>query len=183
MPDIQQTVAAITTLFADNTTRAISPQDLRDGFLSWRNAHGQLFVAAADAAAVTISDTSSYFEVSNPVWTESSGLHLFNESGGSGRLTYIGIVPTVVHVACSISMTSGSNNQVTHWRIGLTGATDPASEVQRKIGTGTDVGSTALHLVTTMSNNDYLSLFVRNATGSNNVTVEVANIQVMTMPT
>ncbi len=183
MADTQRTVSAVLALLADNTSGNISPQDLRDGMVSWRNAHGQIFIAAADAAAVTISDTTSYFEVTTPVWTESSGLHLFDESGGNGRLTYTGTVPTVVHVACSISFTSGSNNQVTHWRIGLTGTTDPASEAQRKIMTGTDVGSTALHLVTTMSTNDYLSLWVRNASGSNNVTVEVANLQCMSMPT
>jgi hypothetical protein len=78
-------------------------------------------------------------------------------------------------------MTSGSNNQTLHWRIGLTGVTDATSEVQRRIMTGTDVGSTALHLITTMSTNDYLSLWVRNATGANNVTLEVGNLQAMAM--
>ncbi len=183
MADTQRSVAAIEALLADNTSGNISPQDLRDGFASWRNGHGQIFVAAADAAAITISDNTSYFETSAPVWTLSSGAHWFDESGGNGRLTYTGTTPLVVHIACSISMTSGSNNQITHWRIGLTGVTDAASEVQRKIMTGTDVASTALHLITTVDTNDYLSLWVRNATGANNVTLEVSNLQVMTMPT
>jgi hypothetical protein len=183
MADTQRSVSAILALLTDNSNGQISEQDIRDAFVSWRNGHGQIYVAAGDAAAITISDTSSYFEATNPTWTLSSGAHFFDESGGDGRLTYTGIVPLVMHVACTISMTSGSNNQVTHWRIGKTGTTDEASEVQRKIGTGADVGSTALHLVTTLSTGDYLSLWVRNATGSNNVTLEVANIQAMTMPT
>jgi hypothetical protein len=181
MAETQRTVSETYTLLADNTSGNISPQDLRDGFETWRIGHGQIAVSASDAAAITISDTVSYFEVTNPVWTVGGALHNFDESGGNGRLTYTGVADTVVHIACSISMTSGSNNQTLHWRIGLTGVTDATSEVQRRIMTGTDVGSTALHLITTMSTNDYLSLWVRNATGANNVTLEVGNLQAMAM--
>ncbi len=182
MADVQRSVSAILALLADNANLRISEQDVRDAFVSWRNGHGQIYVAASDSAAVTISNNSDYFEATAPVWTLSAGAHWFDESDGNGRLTYIGVAGIVVHVSCTISMT-GTNAQVTHWRIGKNGTTDAASEVQRKIGTGADVGSTALHLVTTMSTGDHLSLFVRNATGSNNVTLEAANLQVMTMPT
>lgn len=182
MADTQRSVATILGLLADNVAGDISPQDLRDAFVSWRPGHGQLYVAAADAAAETIAGTVNYYEVTTPVWTLSAGAHLFDESTGNGQLTYTGAVDVVAHIACSISMTCGSNNQVTHWRLGVNGTSNAASEVQRKIGTGADVGSTALHLITTLSAGDYISLFVRNATGANNVTLEVANLEVVTMP-
>ena len=182
MADTQRDVATILSLLADNTSGAISPQDLRDAFVTWRMAHGQIYVAAADAAAVTISDTTSYFEATTPVWTASSGLHWFDESAGNGRLTYTGAGDVVVHIACSVSFTTASSNQVIHARIGKNGTTDEASEMQRKVGTGSDVGAAALHLVTTMSTGDYLSLFFKNATSASNLTVEVANIQAMSMP-
>jgi hypothetical protein len=182
MADTQRDVATIMSLLADNTAGAISPQDIRDAFFTWRMGHGQLYVAAADAAAVTISDTTNYFEATNPVWTASSGLHWYDESDGNGRLTYTGVADVVVHIAATISFTCASSNQVIHSRIGKNGTTDAASEVQLKVGTGTDVVSTAMHLVTTMSTGDHLSVWFRNATSSANVTVEVANLQVVTMP-
>ena len=182
MTQTQRSVAEIYALLPDNITEDISPQDHRDSLATWRMGHGQIYVPAAASAPVIINNTADYFEAIDPAWTLSAGAHFFDESGGNGRLTYIGVADVTVHIACTISLTSGSNLQVIHGRLGKTGTTDEASEVQRKIGTGTDVGSTALHLVTSMSTGDYLSLWVRNATGSNNVILEVANLQAVTMP-
>jgi hypothetical protein len=144
--------------------------------------HGQIYVPAAASAPIIINNTDDYFEAIDPAWTLSADPHFFDESSGNGRLTYIGLAPVTLHIACTISMTSGNNNQVTHWRLGKNAVPDEASEVQRKIGTGADVGSTALHLIEAMSQGDYLSLWVRNASGANDVTLEVANLQAMTMP-
>jgi hypothetical protein len=181
MPDTQRTTATIFSLLANNTAGAISPQDLRDALLSWRNGHGQIYVPAAAAAAITIANTNDYVEATTPAWTLSSGAHLFDESGGNGRLTYTGVEPMVAHIACSISMTCGSNLQLTHWRLGVNATPDAASECQRKIGTGTDSGSTALHLIATVTNGDYISLWCRNSTSAADVTLEVANLQAVTM--
>lgn len=153
------------------------------GSTPWRMGLGQIYVAAADAAAITVSDTGVYYEATEPVWSVYGDNEWFDESAGNGRLTYIASNDVMVHVACTISMTSGAqNNQVTHWRLGKNGTSDEMSEVQRKIGTGTDVGSTALHLVQMLSKGDYVSLFVRNATGTNDIVLECANLQAMTMP-
>jgi hypothetical protein len=182
MADTQRSVSDILTLLADNTNQAISPQDMRDSFVTWRMGHGQLYVAAADAAAITIADTTNYVEATAPAWTASAGLHWFDESDGNGRLTYTGVADVVVHIAATVSFTVSGTNDVIHWRIGKNGTTDVASEVQVKIGTGSDVQSTAMHLVTTLSTGDHLSLFTRNATAVENVTLEVANLQAVTMP-
>lgn len=42
MPDTIKTRADLQTLYADNTTREISPQDLRDGLVSWMGVYGGL---------------------------------------------------------------------------------------------------------------------------------------------
>lgn len=182
MVDTRRTVTEILSLLADNSVAAISPQDLRDALVSWRSGHGQIYVPTAAAAAITISDNTNYFEATNPAWTLSSGAHLFDESAGNGRLTYTGAVPVMCHVACSISMSCGNNQQESRWRIGLSGVTDAASEVIRFISTGADIGSTAMHLVTQMTTGQYISLFARNATAANNLTLQAANIQIVTMP-
>jgi hypothetical protein len=182
MTQTQRSVAEIYALLADNVTEDIGPQDHRDSLATWRMGHGQIFVPAAASAAITISNNTDYFEATAPAWTLSADPHFFDESAGNGRLTYIGVAPVTLHIACSISMTSGSNQQVTHWRLGKNAVPDEAAEVQRKIAQGTDVGSTALHLIEAMSTGDYVSLWVRNSSGANDVTLEVANLQAMTMP-
>lgn len=182
MAQTQNTVSGVWTLLADNTTGAISPRDLRDALETWRPRHGQIYVAAADSGDITISNSNDYFEATAMTWTLSSGAHEFDESDGNGRLTYTGAQDIMCHIACTISVTSTGSNQVIHWRIGVSGTTNAASEVQRKIGTGADVGSTALHLIASLSTGDHVSLFARNATSATNVTLECANIQIMSMP-
>jgi hypothetical protein len=183
MAETQRTIADIYTLLSNNVTGAISPTDLRDSFETWRMSHGQIYIPATNATATTISDTTSYFEVTAPAWSLTTGAasHNFDESAGNGRLTYTGTEPVTVHVAFSYSMTTASNNQVTHFRVGVDGTTDVASEVQRKVGTGTDVGAGACHLISTLTTGQYLSVFVRNSTSASNVTVVCCNLQAVGM--
>lgn len=184
MADTQRTVSEIQTLLADNATGDISAQDLRDALETWRPRHGQMYVASGDGAATAISDTTNYVECVDQTWTlDSMGSYEFDESAGNGRLTYIGTADIMLHCAATISFTSASNNQVLSWRIGVSGTTMSASEVQVKVGTGSDVQSTAMHYVGQMSAGDYLSLFVRNTSSTASVTLAVANLQLMSMPT
>jgi hypothetical protein len=183
MSQTQRTTTDVYNLLADNTSGGISPQDLRDGFATWRLGHGQIYVAAADATAISIAATSNYYEATAVPWTLTSGAHLFDESAGNGRLTYTGVADVWCHVACSISVVPASPVQTLHFRIGLSGTTDAASEVIRYCANSTDIGSTALHLITGMSTGQYLSLWARNETSSANVTLHTANLQVVTMPT
>lgn len=182
MADTQRTVSAILALLADNTSRAISPQDLRDAFVSWRMASGQIYIPDGSGAATTISGTANYYEVTDGTWSLSGDAYLFDESGGNGRLTYIGTEPIMAHIACTLSSVCAASTQVLHFRLGITGTTNANAEVQMKIGTGSDVISTALHLIAELDTNDYISLWVRNATSAANVTVNVANLQAVTMP-
>ncbi len=183
MTQTQRSVAEVYALLPDNITEDISPQDLRDALTTWRNGCGSIYVAAADRTPVIIANNTDYYEAIDPAWTLHANGYLFDESGGNGRLTYIGIADVVMQVTCTVSMTSASNNQVTHWRLGKNATPDAASEAQRKIGaTGTEVGALAITMVEPMTTGDYVSLWVRNATAGNDVIVEVATIAAITMP-
>jgi len=183
MTQTQRSVAEIYALLPDNITEDISPQDLRDALATWRMGHGSIYVAAADRAAITIPNNTDYVEATAPAWTLHAGGILFDESDGNGRLTYVGVADVVMQVTCTFSMTSGSNNQVTHWRLGKNATPDPASETQRKIGaTGTEVGAAAVTMVEPMSTGDYVSLWCRNATAGNDVIVEVATLAAVSFP-
>lgn len=184
MVETQKTVSEIYTLLADNATGAISPRDLRDSFASWRPGHGQLYVAAADSGAVSFTDATTYVEVVAPTWTLSSGAYLFDQSDGNGRLTYTGVANAVAIVNVAVSMTSNASNEVTDWRLGKNGTSDVASEIDRKIGTGSDIGAMATQLITTVEQGDHLSLFVRNEdwTANETITINVANMIAWTIP-
>ena len=153
--------------------RALEAADLVVGM-------GQLHILAAGSAETSIAATDTYYEVAG-TWNLTAGLTGFDESAGNGRLTYVGDEDIMAHIACSISMTVDGVNDLTHWRLGKNTATVAASEVQRYVSTGTDVGSTALHLVQLMSTGDYVSLWVRNAGGTDGVTAEVCNLQAVSM--
>ena len=140
--------------------------------------YGQLSVPAVDSATVTISATDTYYETSTPAWTLSATANLFDESGGNGRLTYIGPGTAAVSVSCAVSTSTASNSQVTHWRLAKNGTTDPATEIIRKTGTGGDIGALALGGVLDMTENDYLSLWCSNESSTADIVVETASIRV-----
>jgi len=169
MADTARIKSDLAALFADNTTGDISAQDLRDFLESVYPGHASMYVSSS--AATTIGSASTYVKVAGT--TTSTNLSNFTMPANN-RLTYTGTPDIHVHVVVSVSMTSGSSNQVVGFRVGKTGdatGTDAvASTVQRKIGTGTDIGSTAVNFDTAMSTNDYLELFISNETGANDVT-------------
>ena len=182
MAETQRTVAEIYALLADNSTGNISPQDVRDGFESWRPATGEIYVTAVNRGEIVIANTSDYAEATAMVWTLSAAeSRLFDESAGNGRLTYIGIPDTVIKVSLTLSMTAAGTNQLLHFRIGKNAVPDDASEIIRYVTTGSDIGASATQFLTTLSTDDYVSVWARNETSSGNVTIEVANLQAITV--
>lgn len=183
MAQTQKTLSAIYTLLADNTTGAVSPQDVRDALESWRMSHGQIYIPAVNATSTALTQ-NIYAEVTGPAWTLTVGAasHNFDESGGNGRLTYTGVNPVTVHCALSYSMelASGTNSTISV-TMGVNGTADAAAEQRRKIGTSSDVGAGACHLITTLTNGDYLSMFVKNNSNNNDVVVVSANLQAIGM--
>jgi hypothetical protein len=182
MADTQRSLAALMALLANNTTGDISPQDVRDLVETVRMKSGSLYVPEAAAAAIVIPDTINYVEMSAPAWTLNAGADGFDETAGNGRLTYKGVADAMLHVACTISLTAASNNQVFHVMLAKNGTPDVSSEVIFKIGTGADAASTALHLVVQVALGDYLSVFIRNTTSASNARLECANLQAVSMP-
>lgn len=194
MAQNQRTIATIySTYLLDNTSGAISPQDVREGFETWRARHGQIVVPATSAATVQIADATNYVECnSTPNWDLTTGTQYeFNQSGGNGRLTYTGTQDVMAHVACTVSFgTPGGTGQLVHFRLGKNtgGGTTTSVDTEVQVKSGTPAGqihSTALHWIVSLSTNDYLSLWIRNSSwagAADDVDVECANLQLVTMP-
>ena len=147
--------------------------------------HGGLYVSSA--SATTISDTTNYFAAAG---TTTAQPHLSSfDMPANGRLRYTGKVPVHAHLVISTSLTSASNSQVVHLRIGYyddSAATTTYlthSEIDQKTqATGGDIISTALHGDVQMEENDYIFCAIRNDTSATNVTLNFCYVFAMGMP-
>lgn len=171
MADTKRSLAEILTLFADNTTGNISAQDLRDMVVTLEPDRGEMHVTSA--SATTVSDTTSYFPAVGTYTLDSGDDWDMNTNG---QLRYIGTPDRYCEITCSFSVTAASNNQVLHFALCKNGSLISASDTQRKVGTGGDVGSGGVHGATTVSTNDYICLAVRNETSATNVTFVTAEV-------
>ena len=176
MAQTQRTYAQIIALLPDNNAGDISPQDIRDFAESFRPLMGEVY-RQSGAGTVTTTVAGTYYEVATGTWASVTSLMGFDMSAGNGRLTYTGTVPVMMHIALSISFTLATNNVTTHWRIGVNGTPSPVAQADRKVGTGADVGSTALHLIAMLNTGDYISAFVSTETAGAVVTPTSMNLQ------
>ena len=167
MADTERTLAAMLVLGADNTTGDISPQDYRDGLVSVSPSFGSMYFSTP--AATTPAGAGTYLKALGT--TTSVNLGGFTMPA-SNKLLYTGTPDIHVHCACSISMTCASTNKILGFKIAKNGSVFDHSEVHRKVATGSDIGSTALHSDFAMSTNDYVELFLANITDTNTVTIE-----------
>lgn len=88
----------------------------------------------------------------------------------SNRLRYTGSGTLLCVVEATVSMTAGANNQLVCWRIAKNGVTIEHSEVERKVGTGADVGALAVMAEAELVNGDYVELHCTNETSTATVT-------------
>lgn len=154
------------------------------------NGHGEIYIS--DTVETVITNSDDFFPAAG-VWTLSPFDRHWTMAI-NGQLRFTGRKRRMLHIACSWSMIAASNNQIVSILAAKNGITITPSRVQRKISTGTDVGTGALHAFTdakpgVKSRNfktdikfgDYLEIQVRNTSGANNVTFETANLFVMDM--
>jgi len=173
MADTMRSLTTLATLLADNTTAAISPQDLRDAIIATVNP-GYAEISITSAAATTLSDTVTWVDVGGTWALSDASTHW--EMTENGRLYYTGAADREVNISATISMTSAGNNQQTQWGIGVDGTILTPSIIQRYVSTGADVGAAAVHGHTDIANGSYISLMCRDITSAANVTATFANV-------
>jgi hypothetical protein len=179
MAETQRTISDLQTLLADNTSGDISPQDSRDVMETLRAGHAEIYIATP--AATTFTDSTSY-EVVAGTWALSSGAYNW-AMDVNGQLKYTGVANRMVHVAASFSIESSAANMIPYIAIAKNGTVLTPSIISRKMGSTGDVGSSALHAFTSVSNGDYLQLMIRNSTwtAAQTITADTANMFVMDM--
>ena len=165
MADTQRSYSELIALLPDNSAGAISPQDMRDVVKSTVQPYGSWY--STSSSGTVISGAGTYYKGVVTASAVNSSSDVSTDSGG--RLTYNGVADRHFHIAVSVSMTSSSNNQIVGLQIANTGTTLAHSTVRRKISTGADVGSTAIHADTMLSTGDYIELWATNETSASNV--------------
>jgi hypothetical protein len=158
--------------FADNNDGDVLPQDMRDLVESMKFARGMFYISSA--IATVIATPGTYAKMLAGTTLVSANRFTMP---ASNRLTYSGPEDVHVLVHATLSMTTASNNQVTGWKFyknaGMTSEEIlEHSYIQRKTGTGADVGALAIMGGVDMSADDYIELWCTNETGASNLTAE-----------
>lgn len=177
MVETQRSITDLYTRHPDNTSQDVSNEDVRDIVETLRAGHAEY---ATDVPAATVIAVAGTF-------VKVAGTTLLTPFAHNwtmpvdNRLLYGGTARRVTHLACTISFTSVGNNQEIRFRIAKNGVTIPRSEVQRFVGTGADVASTALHNFNDALATDFFELWVANVTSTSNITVTNMNLFIMDM--
>ncbi len=181
MAQTKRSLSEIYALLANNSSGDISETDVRDAIATIQPDHGEICITSS--ATTTISDTVTWVMANGTYSLSAAAVIMDWDMNSNGQLRYTGTPDRVVHIATSFSITSSGTNKTYSLAIAKNGTVITPSIITRKIGTGSDIGTGALHGLTTVSTNDYITLVVRGDTDSTNVTLNLANIFVMGMAT
>lgn len=153
------------TKINENFTELYDDADLTSSYAS-------LYLNAQEDLVITPGTPESVTNISV------TGSHNFTYTAGS--LRYDGSAGIIVKVDGAVSMKSSINNVLTVVSFGKNGTSDPTTEIERKIGTGADVGAIPLAGTFTLTNGDYLDFFV-DVDLASTITVTKANFTIHTL--
>jgi len=137
------------------------------------SSHADYYVSSS--AETTISSIGAAVKVAGTT----TNVTAKNFTHTDNRATYTGKDTHVFQVTASISMTSAGNNVVASLFVYKNGSVIAASEQQRRVNTGTDVGNAALNVMVELAENDYIEIWIANETTTANFTVEYMNVAVI----
>ena len=106
--------------------------------------------------------------------TTSNGLFR-TSSTTNNRIQYIGSKLRYFSYSASLSVTGEGNNKIFNFYIAKNGVVVPESKQSRKITTGTDIGSISISGLIQLDTNDYVEVWVANATDATDITVQSMN--------
>jgi hypothetical protein len=181
MVDTVRSKSALATLFADNTSGSISPQDLRDFLETMHKSYGGLYISAS--AATTPGGTATPLKALGT--TTATNLRNFTMPANN-RLMYTGTPSIHTHGVISFTSSTASANKTLSYYVyhyddsAGSGAVIAHSQMKRR-HSNTDVGTGALHFDVMLDTNDYIELWVANDTDTTNFTIDHAYMFILGM--
>ena len=139
---------------------------------------GEVYMAG-NAVTTSVSGANTWTLI-NGTWLGNSANMLF-QNASNGTLTYTGTENMFFHIAFTLSVSASTGNRNMRASVYKNGVILPGSQIQQKLGNGGDIGSTAIHVATTLSTGDTLNTYILDETGSNTFTVTYSNMFAMGM--
>lgn len=172
MSDTSRSLATLATLLADNTTKDISPQDLRDMLASLTPPYGSFHIHPdIDPPVETPIAVTGVYEKAEVYGAAPGTLRDFTV-GTDGRLTFTGVADRHFHIAATLNLTCGVPNQIVGACIAKNGVAIDESQTRVVITAGSSIVTMALHYDLMLTTNDYIEVWLANHSTGNGLTVE-----------
>jgi hypothetical protein len=169
MVDTARSLTEIQTLLADNTSGAISPQDVRDMLLSVVHARGEIAITSSAETSILLVDTWYPVAGTWTLTTATSGEGF--DMSTNGQLRYTGTPDRIVFVNATVSFESAVAAKTFEFALAVDGTViDESIASHYGSGPAVPLGFAAQALLS-LSTNQYMTLMVRNRTDDTNLTV------------
>jgi hypothetical protein len=155
---------------AGATTNTVTLYDHSAATIGKRS-YAEYYISTPAASAAITAGTPIEIGGTATAGDSSSDFTIATATGG--RATYTGTLTKRFRVTARVSATSTKGNEVMSIFIAEGGAALAKSETERKIGTGSDVGSVSTSAIVELATNEFVEVFVDlNASTSDTITAE-----------
>ena len=167
MSDTARTPAELLAIFADGQAEgSITPQDMRDLIVSVQGSYGGLEINVADETQILTAGTFVKAAGTTNLIVPSNNFSMTENN----RLSYTGTATRNFLVVAGISFTAEADSKTICFSSAINGVVK-TPRVCATIGEGDYTSAVAGVRIVTLSENDYLELFVTNETSTDNITV------------
>lgn len=170
MPDTQRPLSSLQTLFADNSTGDISPQDLRDFLVSALGGYGHLYCAEG-----SISQTASVLASKLTAWNNNGASSQTTPDHANDQIT-VG-VGAVYLVMMSASLRADAGRTV-KLQVYKNSVEQTGISAEHNAQSSNDITTLSVSGVVTCSANDVISVYVSSSVDFVTVTVSEASLTV-----
>lgn len=127
-----------------------------------------------NATITTISAVNTPTKVAG---TTTSGAYTAKFTNTSNRATYTGSLTRIFHVVANLSFSAGTNDLIGSY-IALNGTVLPESEMYVQTDTNGDFANATIQTLVQLQTNDYIEIFVENASDAADITVGDLNVTI-----
>ena len=127
-----------------------------------------------NATATTVSATNTEYKAAG---TTTSGSLTSKFTNTDNRATYTGSIERIFSVTATLSVTSGNNNQIGMY-VAKNSVIIAESETYMTTNGSGRAEAAAIQALVTLTTNDYIEIWVENATATNDITVTDLNVMI-----
>jgi hypothetical protein len=168
MAETPKVLAALLAQLPDNTTGLISPEDIRDAVVSLFPSRGQLDLTAS--AQTTFAATNTYYKLAGTTALDTTlGQDGFSQASNN-ELRATKAVNQVLLVTANVELSCASNNKTFGICFAKNGTAITTAHVSAILSDSNEGYGFSLTTLIPTSQNDTISVFVRNETDTTSVT-------------